>query len=105
MRGRGRVKVFPGVRVPLSVISIICLFENYQRNISISPGLITSPLTRARLHPARLKIFCVQEEDCGVPARQPAGHQSGGECGQWGVLMPGQRPGQGRPDPPRQRQR
>ena len=46
-----------------------------------------------------------QEEDCGAGPRQPAGHQSGGECGQWGVLLPGQRPRAGRPHPPRQRER
>ena len=61
MRGRGGVKVlFLGPRVPLSVItvieviSIICLFENYQRiseNISISPRLITSPHLHTTLAP------------------------------------------------------
>ena len=31
MREGGRVKVFVGPPVPLTVIGIICLFESYQR--------------------------------------------------------------------------
>ena len=89
--------------VPLTVISIICLFESYQRISQLARDSLPAP-TLFRLHPTEDILFG-QEEDCGVRAREPAGHQSGGECGQWRVLLPGQRPRQVRPHPPRQRQR
>ena len=98
MREGGRVKG------SIPVISIICLFESYQRISQLARTVIASPHLVPAPHPAKA-LFCCQEEDCQAGAGQPAGHQSGRECGQRGVLLPGQRPRQGRPHPPRQRQR